>query len=52
MRELSKKELMSIDGGKGFAHDIGKGLRFAWIYTTEGAAAAVADHFVNGIKCR
>lgn len=33
------------------AHDIGKGLRFAWIYTTKGAAAAVADHFVNGIKC-
>lgn len=51
MKELSKNEQISINGGDGFAHDVGKGLRFGWIYVTRGAGAAIADHFANGIKC-
>ncbi|MCL2502108.1 MAG: hypothetical protein FWE30_07225 [Bacteroidales bacterium] len=52
---LNENELMAINGG-GFAYDVGRVLRFAWIYATsshdpaERLANALVDWYENAAK--
>ena len=54
--ELDSTEANTVNGGVGFAHDVGTALRFAWVCLTSGGPihgqpAAALDYAVNKVKC-
>ena len=48
--ELTHDDAQQMSGGT-FGHDVGVALRFAYIQTTQGYAAAVADYAYNSVMC-